>query len=580
LEKPEKLLKVAGSPAAREYCSLAGPRRARMADVVAIGDERTLLAAALRLGAGDVPGWSAPERRLASRTDRSAGRELSRRDLAQLADAIGDGHDPLGEAFCLVRDRLRRRSLGQTFTPWPVAAGMTSWAAGQAVPARVVEPGAGSARFLLTAGRRWRHATLLGAEVDPVAAVLARANLAVAGLAGRSRVLLADYRTLDLPRSGGPTLFIGNPPYVRHHQIPAPWKDWLSAAAGRYGITASRLAGLHAHFFLATAGHAVPGDCGVFITAAEWLDVNYGSLVRELLLGPLGGQAVHLLDGSARPFADAASTAAIACFRPGTRPAALRLRLVGHPSGFRQLDGGTPVPRARLAGSARWGPLAAGGAGASRLPDGYTELGELCRVHRGQVTGANAVWVTARRTLPARFLFPSVTRARELFTAGAMLADAAALRLVIDLPAELETLPAGERTLIGRFLGEAARSGAADSYIARHRTPWWRVRLRAPAPILATYMARRPPAFVRNVAGARHLNIAHGLYPRAPMPAPLLDRLAAYLRTSVHIGAGGQGRSYAGGLAKFEPGEMERLPVPGPDLLAAIPGAAAPPPAP
>src|SRR5260370_27451633 len=42
--------------------------------------------------------------------------------------------------------------------------------------------------------------------------------------------------------------------------------------------------------------------------------------------------------------------------------------------------------------------------------------------------------------------------------------------------------------------------------------------------------------------------------------------LAAFLCRSV---TPGQGRVYAGGLVKFEPGEMERLPVPGPALLAA-----------
>jgi hypothetical protein len=79
-------------------------------------------------------------------------------------------------------------------------------------------------------------------------------------------------------------------------------------------------------------------------------------------------------------------------------------------------------------------------------------------------------------------------------------------------------------------------------------------------------MARRPPAFVRNHAGVRHVNIAHGLYPRQPLPAAALDGLAAHLRRSVGTA---DGRTYAGGLTKFEPGEMERLPVPGPDLLAA-----------
>jgi hypothetical protein len=77
-------------------------------------------------------------------------------------------------------------------------------------------------------------------------------------------------------------------------------------------------------------------------------------------------------------------------------------------------------------------------------------------------------------------------------------------------------------------------------------------------------MARRPPAFVRNLAAARHVNIAHGLYPRDPLPPAALDGLAAYLRHSVTTG---QGRLYAGGLAKFEPGDMERLLVPAPGLL-------------
>jgi hypothetical protein len=139
--------------------------------------------------------------------------------------------------------------------------------------------------------------------------------------------------------------------------------------------------------------------------------------------------------------------------------------------------------------------------------------------------------------------------------------------VVIDLPAELDELPGPERALVSAFIARAARAGAADSYIARHRRPWWRVGLTLPAPIIASYMARRPPAFVRNVGKVRHLNIAHGLYPREPLPGAVLDRLAAYLRSSVALG---QGRTYAGGLTKFEPGEMERLTVPWADITDAV----------
>jgi hypothetical protein len=538
------------------------------------------------LGAGSVAGWSGAEGDLAARAgERGPG---SIRAVTAARDRIRAGEDPLGDAFCALRSPAGRRVLGQTFTPPLVIESMIAWAAGTGIrPARVVDPGSGSARMLLAAGRRWPQAALIGVEIDPAAAIIGRASLAAAGFAGRSAVLLGDYCCARLPHTEGPTLFLGNPPYVRHHQIAAPGKDWLRRAAREQGLSASGLAGLHAHFFLATARHAAPGDLGVLITAAEWLDVNYGRLVRELLLGALGGQAVHLIEPATAVFADAAATSVIACFRPGTTPEAIRMRRVAGPAELGALAGGTPVAVPVLRATSRWGPLlraarpeaakpgAARPGSASprrpgRLREGHVELGELCRVHRGQVTGANAVWVTAgpHPLVPARFLIPAVTRARELIAAGPVLAAGVPLRQVISLPADLDDLPGGERAGVARFLRHATAAGAADSYVARHRTPWWRVRLGVPPPIMASYMARRPPVFVRNQAGASYLNIAHGLYPREPLDPGVLDALAAFLSRSV---SPEQGRVYAGGLIKFEPREMERLLVPGPALLAAEP---------
>src|SRR5207237_2351649 len=187
------------------------------------------------------------------------------------------------------------------------------------------------------------------------------------------------------------------------------------------GLPASQLAGLHAHFFLATAVHGRPGDYGAFITSAEWLDVNYGRLVRELLLDGLGGTAIHVLEPTLEPFPDTATTGAITCFAMGARPKSLRLRRVGRVQALGRLEGGRRVTRARLVGGERWSPLTRA---APRLPHGFVELGELCRVHRGAVTGANDIWVMARGAcdLPEHLLFPSVPRARELVAAGTDLA--------------------------------------------------------------------------------------------------------------------------------------------------------------
>ena len=521
----------------------------------------SLVSLALALGAEDAGDLSAAEKWL---VDEAHGARTTAALVRGVRGMIRRGEDPLGDAYCTIRSPEERRPLGQTYTPRPIIEAMLRWASDHGDPVRVVDPGAGSGRYLVAAGERFPGAALHGADIDPLAALMLRANLAAAGLADRARVHVGDYRALSLPPVDGPTLFVGNPPYVRHHRIAPEWKTWLLETARRRGLDASALAGLHVHFFLATAEYGRNGDYGAFITSSEWLDVNYGGLVRQLLLDGLGGQSLHVLAPEAPLFSDATTTSAITCFRIGETPSTMRIRRVESLSDLGRLAGGRSVSRQRLAGTTRWSVLTRE---TPRLREGYVELGELCRVHRGTVTGANAVWVRrdAHPDLPERVLFPSITSARELFGAGARLGSLEALRRVVDLPVDLDVLDDDEREQVDRFLREARARGVHEGYIASNRRAWWSVGLRAAAPILATYMARRPPAFVRNDAGARHINIAHGLYPRERMSDVLLDRLADRLRAEVTLA---QGRTYAGGLVKFEPREMERIPVPGPDMLA------------
>jgi adenine-specific DNA-methyltransferase len=533
-----------------------GPRYypAAVPDAASLMSVERLVGAALALGAERVGEVSSPERELVRRLDPIRPGQRERR---QLRDRIRDGDDPLGDAFCTIRSARERRNQGATYTPRAIIDAMVEWSAQGAPPTRVIDPGAGSARFTIAAGRRFPRAELVAVELDPLPALLARANLATQGLERRARVVVSDYRRFG-GTVAGRTLYIGNPPYVRHHKIASEWKMWLSATARTHGLTASQLAGLHVHFFLATAAHAKRGDRGVFITAAEWLDVNYGSLVRELLLDGLGGQAIHVIAPDAQPFDDAQTTGAITCFAVGARPSSVRLRRVKAVRDLGALNSGQPVHRDRLIEARRWTPLLRA---ARKVPEGHIELGELCRVHRGAVTGANKVFVVdpIASDLPAEVLFRTVTRARELFAAGEALSSGHWLRAVVDLPTDLDALNPSERRPVERFIRAARRLGVHEGYVARHRRAWWTVGLREPAPILATYMARRPPAIVRNFAAARHINIAHGLYPRERLSADTLDLLAEALRSSISVT---QGRTYAGGLTKFEPREMERLVIP------------------
>lgn len=526
-----------------------------------LSSEEGLAATALALGAQSVGALSRPEAALVRKAV-----EVQPSVVGVLRRKIQGGEDPLGEAFCTIRTPEVRRRRGAVYTPLAIVGAMLDWAQLVAAPDRVIDPGSGSGRFLVEAGRRFPKAALIAVETDPLAALTVRANLAASGMAGRSDVVLEDFRSASFSVIAGRTLYIGNPPYVRHHLIDESWKSWLRQQAAALGLSASTLAGLHVHFFLAIARRAKAGDYGALITAAEWLDVNYGQLVRDLFLDRLGGQAVYVIEPEAEAFPGTQTTAAVTTFTVNGKPPSARFARIGKLDDLDHLSGGRRVSRERLIAEARWSHFTRRPADA---PAGYVELGELCRVHRGQVTGANRVWIAGAhsRGLPESVLFATITKARELFRAGLVLSDADPLKRVIDLPADLAEISARYRDAVREFLKLAEKMGAKKTYTAQNRKVWWAVGLKEPAPILATYMARRPPAFVLNEASARHLNIAHGLYPRSPLGPTVLKGLVKFLSGAPTLY---RGRVYSGGLTKFEPREMERIPVPDPAMISEL----------
>ena len=128
--------------------------------------------------------------------------------VADHRDRIIAGRDPLGDAFSVLRSADVRRELGATYTPAQIVQTMVRWAAPVHSPCRVVDPGVGSARFLASAGMLFPKAELVGIDVDPLATLIVRANLAVNGLGAQARIILGDYRQFT-EQVDGNTLYIG-----------------------------------------------------------------------------------------------------------------------------------------------------------------------------------------------------------------------------------------------------------------------------------------------------------------------------------------------------------------------------------
>lgn len=534
---------------------LDGNIKPRMNDL-SIPSEAALARLALDVGATATGGpFAADEQALVGEAMREPASDPA--IVSKARSLILAGGDPLGDVFSILRSPAERRADGQYWTPAEILEPMVAWAFGTK-PTRFVDPGCGSGRFAMAAVRRRQDMPVIAVDLDPLATVLTRGNLAVLG-ATNAVVLCESYLTVEIPDHEGITAYVGNPPYVRHHDLPAEVKTWAGATAEGLGLKISGLAGLHALFFLATAVHARLGDVGTFVTSAEWLDVGYGSIVRHLLTDGMGGRALDLVDPKAIPFEDAMTTALITGFEIGARPAEISIQRADQPSDLAFLERGKKVPMDTLRAEHRWSyHFRENGTGAHT---GRT-LHDIARVHRGFATGGNDYFVMPRARAQQlgidRWCRPAITMASEILSSDGEIRDNPERRVVLDLPADFDR---AANPAVDAYLTQGEQADLDKRYIPSHRKPWFRIGLGKPAPIVVSYMARQPPRFAVNPNGLALVNIGHGVFPREEMTNAQLRELVDALN-GMRDRFTGTGRTYHGGLEKFEPREMESLPVP------------------
>lgn len=524
-------------------------------------DGHELVAAAVTLGALEVGGpLSTAESQL---VEQSSSRVEDRTTLRQL---IFEGDDPLGDALCGSLGPRDRRERGVVYTPPAIVEAMVNWVL-EAEPARVIDAGCGSGRFAAEIARRCPDLELVCVDTDPRATLACRAALSVHG-AHRAHVVNEDFARLELPVCQGRTAFLGNPPYVRHHQLSMQQKRWAKGAAAALGLASwSGLSGLHMHFFLSAFRNGRRGDIGCFVTSSEWLDVLYGQPIRSALANGAGVVGIHLLDPQARPFHDAMTTAVVTCFEIDSPTRRVRVRKLSAADELGDLSrAGRPVSRRSLAEAARWGGIVRGER--ERAPSGRVRLGDYVRVSRGAVTGANSFFVLDRmeaaRLGLAEYTKPVLSQAAQVLRSDGVVRQDATTKVLLD-PDPTTDLSLTQHEPLRRYLHLGAKAGIVEGYVCAHRSPWWRVGAKQP-PVVATYMARQAPAFAINPEGLSILNVLHGLYPRVPLSSEHLLGLVNYLnlrRTDLV----GTGRTYQGGLEKLEPREMEQAWVPPCDQL-------------
>lgn len=487
----------------------------------------------------------------------------------------------LQEDLDSLKTRAERNRLGQFATPPILAEDILTHAKRLSPPhqpIRFLDPAFGTGSFysaLLRTLPASRVAWAAGYEIDSDYGQRAREIWGNTPL----KLHIADFTQALPPRSDElrPNLLICNPPYVRHHHLGESLKLRLGRLAEQVaGVRLSGLAGLYCYFLCISYGWMAEDGLAGWLIPSEFMDVNYGRQVKEFLLNRVTLLQIHRFDPTDVQFNDALVSSAVVWFRKASPPA-------GHEVEFTY--GGTLIspkisrmlPVEVLRNSDKWTCFPS--RGTEDVEDqNQPKLSDLFDIKRGIATGGNEFFIltseqVSRYQIPEKFLWPILPSPRHLLT-NEIEADETGDPLLIASKLFLLSCHLPLQQVRAKHLGLWAylrlglKAEIHKRYLCEHRSPWYSQEVRAPAPLLCTYMGRqhsrngKPFRFILNRSRATIANVYLAMYPKPYFASILRDKphflevAWKELNTIPLKTLLSNGRVYGGGLYKLEPNEL------------------------
>lgn len=358
---------------------------------------------------------------------------------------------------------------------------------------------------------------------------------------------------------------VGNPPYVRSTELPAPIRDRIALTRLPNGSCLSRTANLWAAFLAHAMRLVKEGGAMAFVLPAAWEYADYASELREQICASFGEVIVHRCVVPLFEAIHDGSVVLIAKNR-GSGPAKLVRRL--HRSVqklIEALDNPSVAPLPDVLSRS------------IQRADCAVRLGELLEIAIGAVTGDASYFLFSEaerrdRMLPIEACRSVISRTSDIKQWAItpevwndLLAQGARVWLFRPPGALCDNVA------VKRYLELNASAGGCTraAYKVKNRTPWYEVRLPAEPELFISGQSSVGPWF--SINRCPQLTATNTLYVGRFRAKQSVTSMAAWglalLSSRVFEQWKQRARIYPDGLHKMEPSDLKNLMIPRPGAI-------------
>ena len=460
-----------------------------------------------------------------------------------------------------------RKKFAQFFTPPHIADLMAQWILGNKDLKHVLEPAFGLGVFSRAILAYKKNLTIKAFDIDEHIVSIAKSHFSANE---NISIILQDYMYNDWNNKYDG--IICNPPYFKFHDYDN--KNVIKEIESNLNCKLNGFTNLYTLFLLKSIYQLNKNGRSAFIIPSEFLNSDYGGLVKSYLIKSKTLRHVFVIDFGENVFLDVLTTASIIFCANDDNSEKVQFTNIQSIKDLAQAEQIiTNYPSYKTNEQAykltELNPAIKWKAYYQKQNKikfkNLVPFSNFAKVVRGIATGSNDFFTfnlsKARQlSIDELYLLPCICKATDSKKTFFTSSDFELLKEA-DKSVYLLNAVASIDQNVNSYIKKGLSEGIHRKFLTSKRSPWYALEKRPPAPIWVSVFNRKGLRFIRNEANISNLTAFHCFY---PVKTDLLlgvdiDLLFAYLLTDTAKEIfEDNSREYGNGLQKFEPNDLNK----------------------